>query len=374
MIFVPILKVVSGWCNIDCTYCHYHECPLVRNRQVMSSVVLRRIISSTLAANPQRADFIWHGGECTLAGIRFFERVLALEQELKTTDQRVRNYVQTNGITMSDQWASFFAKNAFQVGVSLDGPQDLHDRYRVFRSGAGTFCHVMRAVECLRRHKVDFGVLAVVTKESVEEPDRMFDFFVENGFMRFGLNPMVGLDPNDPSCLHPAAAHPTVYARFLCRIFDRWLALDNPDLRIREIHAIVRSMMGGSPSLCAFSGRCEKYFTIDAEGGVYSCDGEACEESLKIGSLMTDEVASIIHGQKSRLHREHVTRAQQRQGCTLCEWSSICHGGCTKDYYLGETSDGRMNAHCGAYRTILFPHIADRLRHSGARVVGGLNP
>ena len=340
----PIIKVAST-CNLQCSYCSADDYMNHQRDSIMTREVLRRTIEE-LGRVRDRGTFLWHGGEALLAGRSFFEEIVTIQRELGL--KRYKNAVQTNGILMSDDWAEFLKDEQFQVGISIDGPEAMHNELRVFRNGAGSYKQVMRAVKLLEDHQRSFGVLVVITRQSVMHGEKIFDFLIEHSIKSFDFKPCYGDPRYDVSLIE--------FAQMLCRVFDRLVALDDPDIHIRTLEGFIKNLLGGNSGLCSQTGNCTNLITIDHDGEVYPCD-RFIEPRFRFGNIMEtplDELWQDSEG--ANRFRELV--AEQRIKCASCSYAPVCKSGCTQEieYWPDEYCE---------HRAIVIDHIRDWLFSKG---------
>ena len=220
-----IIKVTSG-CNLSCKYCYDNSRQVHSSTQRMSESVLNRVISQLIFHSPDKAEFIWHGGEPLLAGMDFFESIVELQRGYAQPNQKVLNRVQSNGLLIDENWLEFFKENGFKVGLSLDGPQEIHDQNRITLNGGGSFSLVKRAIDLLQKHDINFGVLAVLTKHGVDSAGAFYSFMKEMELYNFEFNDLI-----DGSS--EIAITPDEFVSFATHLFDLWMEDNDPSLQIR---------------------------------------------------------------------------------------------------------------------------------------------
>ena len=357
---ISLIMKVSSNCNLACGYCRYLPGSWERNpKSIMENEVLRKSITELMAISNKRAEFIWHGGERLLAGQDFFNEAIEIQKRNYRSGQRVINCVQTNATLLNEDWITFFKRKKFQISISLDGPQDIHDCYRVFSSNnKGSFKKVMTAVKLLRSNNVDFGVLSVLTKESINKPNEIYDFFISNGFNRFDFLPCVELERNTGHLIEPSITT-SKFTKFMIKIFDCWLSNDDPNIHIRYFENVLQGILGGKTSLCKFAGTCSNYLTIEPNGDVYPCDNYIGDGGLKIGNILYDDLDTILKGDNYAKFLKNVTTV--RTECKCCRWYLVCNGGCPHYSYLWNRNFSETNYFCKA-RQKIFKHIESRIK------------
>lgn len=340
----PIIKVAST-CNLQCSYCSAEEYMDHQRDSIMTPITLRRTIEE-LDRIRDRGTFLWHGGEALLAGHEFFDSVVAIQRELGLKDYK--NAIQTNGVLLTSEWADFFQENDFQVGLSIDGPEAMHNELRVFNNGAGSHKQVMRAVDVLQQDDTKFGVLVVITKQSARHGKKIFEFLIEHGIKSFDLKPCYGDVRYDVPLLD--------FSRMLIEVFDMWVALDDPSIHIRTLEGFIQNLMGGNAGMCSQSGSCASLVTIDHDGSVYPCD-RFIEPQYRFGNINETPLDEMYdHSQGAQDFRAHI--AEQRLKCDGCSYKTVCRSGCTQevDYWPDEYCD---------HRAMVIDHIRDWLVEMG---------
>ena len=320
-----IIKVVST-CNLACRYC---DANIYSNRR-MSLDTVSQIIKMALDY-ADRVEFIWHGGEPLLTGIQFYEKVVELQKRYRREGQTIENDLQTNGTLISQEWVDFFKANDFKVGVSLDGPPEVHNANRVFRNGQGSFEQVMRGVRLLRENGVEFGVLAVITKETVRLGAKKFlDFFIENGIFNIGIlrqRPALIIGRTD-------ALPREEFDKFAIELLDYWYSLDDPRIRIREFDAILSRILSARSRVCIFNGDCVgKYLGITPDGDVYHCDKFMFDYRYKLGNTREQTFEEMLNPMNPKLIRIRSEDLETKKSIS-CKYPKICNYGCPKDRYV----------------------------------------
>ena len=348
-------------CNLRCSYCHDW-----RSRgQPLSFETLAHLTAKALR-NPDRhlVNFIWHGGEPLLLGQDFFKRALTLQQRFLKPRQYVINSLQTNGTLLTEDWCEFFKRNRFTVGLSIDGPERIHNLNRSYASGRGSYDDVTRAVELLKRTGLNFGVLLVLNQNTASlTPRQIFDFMLNDlGVKAFSFLPAV--PDNVPGELSGERLTTDFfdmrrYSDFMAGIFDEWFALDDPEIRIREIDGILRSIMGGNPQACTLAGNCigENYH-IESGGEIFHCDKYVGDPAYRVGNIITDDFESIAATEK---FRDLVAGERRSQALmSACPHHAICNGGCPHDRYIARKYDATFDGRCCG-QSALIEHIKARI-------------
>lgn len=349
-----IIKVASGGCNLRCLYCFYsgHQSDIKLMTQDTARTIMRRAIHSS----PRGVTFVWHGGEPLLEGIDFYENVVGIQSELKQDGQVIRNDVQTNGVLINEEWIDFFKRNNWGVGISVDGPEHLHNLNRVDAAGNGTFQRVQRSIDLLRERGLKVGAIAVINKRTLGHAREIFDFMYENG-LSFTAN-ACSAKPSDPEAVRNLAVSHLEYANFLLELLDLWLEKDDPQFRITPLEDIVKFGLGGRPLFCQYRGVCERYITIDYNGNVYPCD-EFLEDKYLLGNLVDQDTKDIYRNEAFSDY--YSGRGRVENLCKDCRWFGVCKGGCMREWDGRKTIDDPQNEEYCLARRILFEGVERRL-------------
>ncbi len=365
-----MLKPAGSRCNLSCRYCYYLEkSQLYKDvaRHVMSDEVLEEFTWQYIRMQPQREVlFIWHGGETLLMPLTFYQNVLRLQR--KYADFHVvDNCIQTNGTLMTEDWCRFFRDNGWLVGISIDGPQPLHDAYRKDRRGGQTHPQVMRAVEMLERHGVMWNALAVVNRLNADHPVEFYRFFKSIGCRYLQFTPIV--EPLFPgsSLVTPESVSSRQWGAFLCQVFDEWRKHDVGEVCVQLFESTLSNWLGVEPGLCSMADSCGYSLAMEFNGDVYSCDHFVFPEH-RLGNIMEEPLSRLAHGARQRAFQS--VKASLPRQCRQCPYGFLCHGECPKNRLL-QTPEGEagLNYLCEGYRRF-FAHSADFMRDMAAKVSG----
>ena len=366
--FTLLIKPAGPDCNLDCSYCFYaHKAGLFEpGRHRMSDNVLDTMIRDYLKLALPMSAFAWQGGEPTLMGLGFFERVVELQKQHGRGSQHVSNALQTNGVLLDTNWARFLHEYQFLVGISLDGPGELHDAYRLDHSGRGTFDRVMASIENCRAHKVEFNILVLLNDKNVKKPDELFDFFVEQEFAFVQFIPCVERDPQTGGSA-ACAVRPEEFGEFMCRVFDRWLEHGPGKMSVRLFDSVLSYCLTGRHTNCTFGERCDDYIVIEHNGDAFCCDFFVTEQ-WRLGNLMETPVAELFESDKKRQF-SRLKRKVANQ-CIVCRHHAICRGGCLKDR-IALTDDYHTPSYlCEGYKQF-FEYSQPRLLELAAELRQG---
>ena len=366
-----LIKPASAVCNLDCSYCFYldrdadpyKELPARR----MTTECLERLVDTFLFYSYPNSVFAFQGGEPTLAGLPFFEKLVELQQQYGRDGQNVSNALQTNAIVLDANWAQLFRQYNWLLGVSLDGPEYIHDTYRFNKAGRGTWKRVMQSVEVLQKEKVEFNILCVLNQANVEKPRELYTFFKGIGVDNVQFIPLSEFFPD--GTLMPFTITAEQYGRFLCEIFDIWWP-DRRKMRIRFFDNLAEALAGQKPGACTMHETCDSYVVVEYNGDIYPCDFFV-EKEWKIGNIMVDSWVEIARRQRRYNFAGKKTLAHPE--CQACEWQSICHGGCPKFRHARHRRFEDLDYFCSAYKMI-YAKAVGPLRKEVEKILGHAAP
>ena len=362
-----LIKPASSLCNLRCEYCFYHaiaDSRSVPSYGIMEESVLEQIVMKVLQFADGVATFSFQGGEPTLCGLDFFRRVIELQEKYNVKDVQISNCLQTNGTLLNEEWAVFLHEHRFLVGLSLDGPAAVHDRYRLAPDGKGTYDKVIKAAEMLDQHQVEYNILLVVNGTNAKKPQRLYQFFRDHGFRYLQFIPCI--DPKGvPRGSLPFSLDNERFAGFLKGFFDKWYAEISRDeeVSVRYFDNLVRIAMGIRPETCSMFGTCQCQFVFEADGSVYPCDFYVNDE-WRIGRIHDLTIEQIAMSETAlRFMKQSINVPEE---CARCEWYRLCKNGCRRDREDNVEGDLGVNCYCSAYREFFeyaFPRIQALARH-----------
>jgi len=358
--FQLLVKPVAADCNSRCDYCFYRRTESLYPGPAghkMSGAALERMIREFLELRQPESVFSWQGGEPTLAGLDFFEEVARLEMAHGRPGQVVGNALQTNGLRLDRDWAEFLGRYQFLVGLSLDGPEEIHNTYRKDAAGRGNFEQVMAGAEFLRQAGVAFNILAVVSPANVDRVEEVYRFFRRNGFEYLQFVPCLEKDPEGGG-LKPFSITPEGYGRFLCELWDLWIK-EPSRVSIRDFDSYLARRKKGKANLCTFQAACGGYLVVEHNGDVYPCDFYVRPE-WKLGTLGERPLKEFFRLAKAREFAWGKTPKDPE--CTRCPWRGHCNGGCQKDRVLRDGMPGKRSLFCSAYQAFFLHAEADIVR------------
>jgi uncharacterized protein len=347
-----------------CAYCYYlgKERLFPAGPLRMSEALLEKYIVDRFEASPGPAThFEWHGGEPTLLGLDYFRTITRLQRKHRPKGRTVSNGLQTNGLLIDSQWADFLAQEGFSVGLSLDGPEDCHDCFRVTSDNRPTQSGVVRAFHLLKDRRVFCNVLCVLHSVNTAEPDKVYDFFRSLGVSYVQFLPLMG---EGKPC-----AKPGDIGTFLCRIFDRWIREDVGCVVIQNIDEALRPIYGIPHALCVHRETCGNAAVLEHDGGFYVCD-HFVDPDHRVGSIKERRLAELAKDPQmirfGRAKRETLPGV-----CRQCEVLAFCNGGCPKDR-IAAAPDGEsgLNCLCPSYKAF-FRHARPELARLAGHMKAG---
>lgn len=364
-------KTAGSLCNLRCKYCYYLEkAKLYDNNEkhVMSDQMLERFTKQYIEAQTsQDVMFTWHGGETLMRPLSFYKKALRFQQ-LYGKGRRIANCIQTNATLLNDDWCKFFRDNNFLVGVSIDGPQEFHDAYRLSSDGRPTWNQVMRGIRLLNQYHVEWNALAVVNNLNVEHPHEFYQFFKDIRCQFIQFTPIVERivdNRNDGLTLAPGmeeggrmadfSVTPEQWGRFLCEIFDEWVRHDVGTYFIQTFDATLANWVGVAPGICSLSKECGHAGIMEYNGDVYSCDHFVYPEHM-LGNLRHKTITEMMYSNKQRQFAKMKTEMLPKQ-CHECDFLFACHGECPKNRFVKDHyGNPGLNYLCKGYH-MFFQHV-----------------
>lgn len=324
--YVPVIKAVGDACNLRCGYCFYSGCNQ-RMIGVMNTDLLKAFFQQYFKLFSGNLKFIWHGGEPLLAGIKFYENAVRLQNKFRKGSDAVKNVIQTNATLITSEWASFFKCEDFGVGVSLDGCRKNHNRHRRDAAGRGTFNRVLRGIAELRRQGIKPGIIQTVTRSGVDSFPEDFHFFSSSLKVNGWAVNLYAKGSSRKSKLANESLRNRDVSKIYSSIVREWLNCNDADLRLREIENFVAGAMGRRADTCSFNGTCANYFCLDAKGLIWPCDRLSGDTRFLLGDLRKQSLQEILSGKAANNHIVHAK--QLTDDCLPCRWRNACNNGCT---------------------------------------------
>lgn len=367
-----MLKPAGAHCNLACKYCYYLEKNNLyqnSNHHLMSDEMLEQFTREYIEAQTMpQVLFTWHGGEPLMRSIDFYKKALALQKKYAHGKQ-IDNVIQTNGTLLTDEWCEFFAKNHWLVGISIDGPQEYHDHYRVTPAGKPSWEKVMQGISLLKKHRVEWNAMAVADAYNAEHPLEFYHFFRDNGCQYLQFTPIVerltehedgrtlaSLADDREIPLADASVTPQQWGNFLCTIFDDWVRHDVGKTFVEIFDCTLANWMGVLPGICAYSKECGHAGVMEHNGDVYSCDHFVFPE-YKLGNIREQSLIDMLYGEKQQAFSRLKHTSLPRQ-CKECNMEFACHGECPKNRFEKDKyGEPGLNYLCQGYYQY-YTHVA----------------
>lgn len=367
-----MLKPAGAHCNLACKYCYYLEKNNLydkSHRHIMSDEMLEQFTREYIEAQTMpQVLFTWHGGEPLMRSIDFYKKALALQKKY-ARGRCIDNVIQTNGTMLTDEWCEFFAQNNWLVGISIDGPQEYHDHYRLTTTGNPSWQKVMHGIELLKKHHVEWNAMAVVNAYNVNHPLEFYHFFKENGCQYLQFTPIVerltkhqdgrtlaSLADDKEIPLADFSVTPEQWGNFLCAIFDEWVRNDVGKMFVEIFDCTLANWMGVLPGICAYSKNCGHAGVMEHNGDVYSCDHFVFPE-YKLGNIRDHTLIEMLYGDKQHAFSRLKHTSLPRQ-CKECDMEFACHGECPKNRFEKDKyGEPGLNYLCKGYYQY-YSHVA----------------
>ena len=389
--FYLMAKPIGAVCNLNCTYCYYLEkeklYPKDPQRWMMNEKVLESFIAQYIYSSREPAVlFTWHGGEPIMRGREFFDNVIRLQKKY-ASGKIIENALQTNGTTLTDDWCKFFKDNKFLIGFSIDGPEHCHDHYRVYRDNRPSFANVMKGLELLKKHQVEFNTLSVVNDYNARYPLEVYHFLKGIGSRYMQFIPIVEwVDPDarpEELKILPAdsiknaevtdwTVDPVDYGNFLIRIFDEWVRKDVGEYYVVTFDCILANWLRVPPPVCVYAQTCGNAGVVEYNGDVYSCDHYVFP-GYKLGNIKDDVLLKYMTS-PAQIQFGKNKRDTLPRYCRECEFLDICTGECPKNR-ISKTPDGEpgLNYLCAGFKR-LYKHVEPYMDFMANEIVENRTP
>lgn len=356
-----MLKPAGASCNMRCRYCYYLEKQALEpDVHELSDELLETFTRQYIEAQTMREVlFTWHGGEPLLRPVSFYRRALELQRRY-AQGHVIDNCLQTNGLLLNDEWCAFLAENHFLVGISIDGPQHLHDGYRRDAGGQPTFDRVMRSIELLKKHGVEWNAMAVVTRRTTKEPEAFYQFFKDIGCQYLQFTPIVERTMERTDGLRlaegltegwqltPESVDSEAWGHFLCAVYDEWVKADVGQVFVQLFDAVLANWVGEPTGLCSLSPGCGHAAVMEPGGDVYSCD-HFVFPSYRLGNIRHDTLTAMLYGEQQRAFARRKLSSLPRQ-CRECRYLHTCYGECPKNRFVRDRyNEPALNYLCAGY-------------------------
>lgn len=356
-----LIKPASSACNLKCTYCFYHslsESREVKSYGIMREEVLENMVKRVLNEADEHCSFAFQGGEPTLAGLEFFEKLTGFQKKYNHKRLKIYNSIQTNGTLIDEKWAKFLSENNFLVGLSIDGPKEIHNLNRKDCLGLDTFNKVEKTAELFKKYNVEFNILCVVTSNTAKHVKKVYKYFKEKDF-KF-LQFINCLDPlYEEWGSYKYSLKPKDYSKFLKELFDEWYKdfMNGNRISIRYFDSLLETMIFGKSSSCGMNGTCTCQFVIESDGGVYPCDFYVLDK-WKLGNIEDITMKELF---ETKTNHEFIKSSFKiDEECKKCRWFTLCKGGCRRCRDSKEDSELDLNYYCQSYKDF-FEYALPRL-------------
>ena len=362
--FQIFAKPVGSLCNLACRYCYYLEkeqlYPAGEPVRMADDLLEEYIVQHIDASPGPEIRFSWHGGEPTLLGLDYFRNIVALQRRHQPAGRRIANGIQTNGTLLDEDWCRFLAEQDFAVGISLDGPQSMHDRYRVTKNQEPTYEQTMRGYELLRRHGVNCDILCVVNAHTVQQPTQVYRFFKQIGARYITFLPLVEPRPDAEGGVSRRSVPAEAWGDFLCTVFDEWMGQDVGQVEVQIFEEAARTAFGQEHALCIFRETCGDIPVVEHNGDFYSCD-HFVDSEYRLGNIREHPLVELLESPAQRAFGRAKLGGLSSY-CRACDVRDMCNGGCPKNRFVW-TPDGEpgLNYLCAGYKrffTSCRPFIA----------------
>jgi uncharacterized protein len=356
--FQVFVKPIGSICNLDCQYCYYLKkqnlYPEGESFRMLDHILEEYILQHIKASSEPVIRFSWHGGEPTLLGLDYFRKIVAIQHKHQPRNQRIANGIQTNGTLLNDDWCRFLAAENFAVGLSLDGPKEMHDRYRVTKDQKPTHDQVMRGYKLLQRHRVYCDILCVVNEYNVQYPIQVYQFFKQIKAKYISFLPLVEQQMDAGREISNSTVPAEAFGDFLCAIFDEWLEQDIGRIKVQIFEEAARTAFGQEHSLCIFRRTCGDIPVVEHNGDFFSCD-HFVDAEHHLGNIQVTSLVELLENPAQKAFGQAKLDTLPSY-CQTCEVRTMCNGGCPKNRFI-RTPDGEMglNYLCAGYKSF-FTH------------------
>jgi len=383
-------KPTGSSCNLDCTYCFYLEKYKLypdTKQQFMDDQTLENFIRQQIdAQSGEVVEFAWQGGEPTLAGLAFYEKANQLQKKY-ANNKKINNSLQTNGLLLNRYWCEFFRQNKWLIGISIDGPAELHDSYRVNRSGKGSHHKVIQAINLLKRYQVEFNLLAVVSQNNVNQPEKVYNYLKSLGTAHIQFIPLVEREATDVKADEIRLIGPNFkrqaqvtkwsvpsleYGQFLSRIFDLWVRQDIGKVFVQIFESTLATWCDYPAQMCIFSEKCGHAFALEANGDLYNCDHYVYPEH-KIGNVNQLSITEMNQSKQANQFGED-KKLKIASDCQHCAFLKQCHGDCPKHRFMpSATGENNLSYFCEGYKQF-FNHCTPYMKTMRSLIANHTSP
>jgi len=348
--FLVMAKPVGPVCNLDCDYCYYldKQSMYPKGQTRMSRSVLKAYLTQTIGAQPDgQLTIAYQGGEPTLMGLNFFRRAVETAKGIARPGQMIEHTIQTNGTLLDQEWGAFLREHDFLVGLSVDGPPDLHDVFRKDKRGRPSFSQVMNGLEILKDHHVRYNILCTVNSANAVSPLEVYRFLrdqCQGSYLQ--LIPIVEVDLNGG--VSTRSVTPQLWGSFLTEIFDEWFRHDIGRVFVQPFEATLASWLGIDSPICVFSESCGRAVALEHNGDLYSCD-HFVDNKHRLGNILSESISDLIES-SVQIEFGKSKSASLPTECLTCDFLFACHGECPKNRVIPSEEGSMSNYLCTGYR------------------------
>jgi uncharacterized protein len=356
--FHVIVKPIGPLCNLDCEYCFYlDKAAMFKGSNFrMSEELLEIHIKDYIESQPagcQEVGFAWQGGEPTLLGLDFFKDIVALQARYRRPGMQVTNALQTNGTKLDSSWCEFLRENQFLVGISIDGPQLFHDRYRKTKGGKGSFRQVRQGLDNLLKHQVEFNILTVIQRHNGSHPSEIYNALKEFGTKHIQFIPIV--ERTGDANVSSRSVLPDQYGDFMIAVFDEWLSHDIGRIHIQQFESALSTTMGYGATVCVHAKQCGRALALEHNGNLYACDHYVSDD-YSIGNIESQPYAELVDGDVQTAFGQ-AKEKELTDRCKRCDVRHLCNGGCPAHQFVPIRNEAfEHNYLCNGYKAF-FRHI-----------------
>jgi uncharacterized protein len=351
--FQVFAKPAGSACNLHCRYCYYLEKKKLypdTDHFLMAYNILEEYIKQHIEASTESTiNFSWHGGEPLLAGINFYRNVLRLQSSYNREGRRIVNGIQTNGMLLNEEWCRFFAEEGFIIGMSIDGPEELHNKFRRTKDDRTTWHKVISGFQLLKKNSLIPEILCVVNSENVKNPLVIYDFFKHIGAKYITFLPLVEPETDSSGGVSRNSVPSEEFGHFLCEVFDTWVENDIGETKIQVFEEVARTAFDQEHTLCIFKINCGGVPVVEHNGDFYSCDHYVDKENL-LGNIMDHSLTSFLESEIQKLFGFSKSISLPEY-CIECKVRAMCNGECPRNRFI-LTPDGEpgLNYLCKGYK------------------------
>ncbi len=365
--FSLLIKPTSADCNLKCSYCFYlKKKSLYPNKKQhrMSDKTLDNMVSSFLKTKQQNYAFGWQGGEPTMMGLEFFEKVIEFQKYYGRSGLNVSNGLQTNAVLIDNKMAAHFAKYNYLLGVSLDGPAQYHDKYRLNLANEGSHKDIINSIGILKQNNVEFNILSMINSTTASHAKEIYNYMTNADFNFLQFIPCVEFDMNNKPL--PFTVSGPAFGEFLCNLFDVWYENDTRKVSIRLFDSILHLLVDNVRNVCHFGKDCRQYLVVEHNGDIYPCDFFVLP-SLKLGNLNVDSWDKLLSSPKYR--NFGLKKSEYSAKCAKCKFINICAGECLKHRLYGKITDPKNVSWLCEGWEMFFEHTLDRFTKLATTII-----